>query len=247
MNKEYVKYLNSETWKNTKNLFYKSKYNKNKCYICEKKDVPFDLHHKTYERVGCERLTDLVQVCRPCHKSIHLILDHCKNNEFTLWNVAKKCKTLFKKQGKKAFINIIPTTKKPLPAPKKKNNKKVSLREYVENTPIITLTSRIMRLGKSCKNGLSMKQLRILGVTKEKKGWKKQILGKEFPQHVIKQFLDFKNEHIDWEKEKFNKSKKKKSKKKTLQLHEKAYNRLCNFEKNSEKTVKLRKKTKTLQ
>jgi hypothetical protein len=246
MNKEYAKYLKSPIWENTKNKFYKSKYNKNKCYICEKKDVSLDLHHKTYERVGYERLTDLVQVCRSCHKNIHLILKHCKANEFTLWNVAEKCKTLFKKKGEKAFISIIPSVEKTLPKKKniKQKHKKLNLREYIENTPIIKLTRRIMRLGKSCKNGLSMKQLRVLGVTKEKKGWKKQILGKEFPQHVIKQFLDLKNEHIDWEKEEFKKPKKKKSKEKTLQLHQEAYYELCCFEKNSEKIVKLRKKQK---
>ena len=30
-----------------------------------------DVHHNTYERLGCERLEDLIQLCRPCHEHHH--------------------------------------------------------------------------------------------------------------------------------------------------------------------------------
>jgi hypothetical protein len=96
---EYVEYLNSPAWKSTRIRFYKSKYNKNECYICKKKGICLDLHHKTYERLGKERLTDLVQLCRKCHEAIHVILERHGDEGFTLWNAAVKCKTIFKKRG----------------------------------------------------------------------------------------------------------------------------------------------------
>lgn len=30
-----------------------------------------DVHHKTYERLYCEELSDLVDVCRDCHRELH--------------------------------------------------------------------------------------------------------------------------------------------------------------------------------
>lgn len=30
-----------------------------------------DLHHLTYERIGCERDTDVIPLCRSCHKLVH--------------------------------------------------------------------------------------------------------------------------------------------------------------------------------
>lgn len=40
------------------------------------------LHHRTYERVGCEDDGDLVAVCRECHGRIHLL---CERGE-PLWS-----------------------------------------------------------------------------------------------------------------------------------------------------------------
>lgn len=35
-----------------------------------------DLHHRTYARLGHERFTDLVPLCRqPCHEQVHAVLD----------------------------------------------------------------------------------------------------------------------------------------------------------------------------
>jgi len=39
-------------------------------YGCDSKDG-LSLHHWTYERLGCEDLSDLILVCTACHKRIH--------------------------------------------------------------------------------------------------------------------------------------------------------------------------------
>lgn len=34
-----------------------------------------DLHHRTYDRLGHERFSDLVALCRPCHTRLHRIME----------------------------------------------------------------------------------------------------------------------------------------------------------------------------
>lgn len=34
-------------------------------------EIPIDVHHKTYERFGDERLDDLEVLCRHCHQAHH--------------------------------------------------------------------------------------------------------------------------------------------------------------------------------
>jgi len=34
-----------------------------------------DLHHRTYDRLGQERLADLMPLCRPCHDRAHQIME----------------------------------------------------------------------------------------------------------------------------------------------------------------------------
>jgi 5-methylcytosine-specific restriction endonuclease McrA len=39
-----------------------------RCQHCAVTGVGLDLHHVTYDRLGCERDDDLLVLCRPCHK-----------------------------------------------------------------------------------------------------------------------------------------------------------------------------------
>lgn len=233
---EYEKYLKTTIYEETKNRFNKSKYNKNKCYICGKTNVSLELHHKTYERIGKERLTDLVQLCHLCHEQIHIVLKQCYTNRFTLWNVAFKCRKLFKKCGQMMFNDLIKTDVRPI---KKHKDEKV---RFIKNTEgDIRITSKLLMLGISCKGGWSMKQLSLLGITKLYKGWKKQLVGTKFPQSVINQFIELKDKHINLDREDLKK--KKRTKEKHIHNYEKAYKELCYFEKASKKKVKLRKKS----
>lgn len=41
------------------------------CERCERKAGEWNVHHLTYDRLGCELLTDLVLLCRRCHQDVH--------------------------------------------------------------------------------------------------------------------------------------------------------------------------------
>jgi hypothetical protein len=42
-----------------------------RCAHCRTTDASLDVHHKTYDRFGNERLDDLIALCRPCHDVVH--------------------------------------------------------------------------------------------------------------------------------------------------------------------------------
>lgn len=41
------------------------------CSLTSPLDIPLDVHHKTYERLGDERMSDLEVLCRTCHTKHH--------------------------------------------------------------------------------------------------------------------------------------------------------------------------------
>jgi 5-methylcytosine-specific restriction endonuclease McrA len=67
----YKEYINSPEWESKKRKFYKSTFYHGHCEICHRK-LPLDIHHLSYDNLGNEPLTDLMAVCRECHKIIHL-------------------------------------------------------------------------------------------------------------------------------------------------------------------------------
>lgn len=86
----YQDYLKSEHWLDVRKRFWASKLGaKKRCAGCLRKDVPLQLHHRTYRRIGAEKLGDLVQVCGECHAAIH---DREKNNRgrMNLWGATKR-------------------------------------------------------------------------------------------------------------------------------------------------------------
>ena len=68
-----------------------------KCHVC--KATPVDLHHKTYKRKGCERLTDLVPLCRDCHQHAHALLRSRPSSKMNLWSVSKRMRRFYLKNG----------------------------------------------------------------------------------------------------------------------------------------------------
>lgn len=70
MTKDYLDYIHSPRWRAVKQRFLSSKLRQD-CYVCHRWDVPLDLHHKTYKRLFHEKLTDLMLLCRECHKLVH--------------------------------------------------------------------------------------------------------------------------------------------------------------------------------
>ena len=66
----YLKYLRSTTWASLrKKVLGRDKY---RCQICKSKKK-LEVHHKTYKRIGKERIGDLITLCNICHRKIHNI------------------------------------------------------------------------------------------------------------------------------------------------------------------------------
>lgn len=66
------------------------------------------------------------------------------------------------------------------------------------------LTFDILEQGKSSNGGWSAAQLRLFGLKYPlKHGWKRQIVGKDFPDANIEKFLDLRDQHIGRKKFKY--------------------------------------------
>ncbi len=82
----YSDYLKSDHWKDVRRRYWKSRMPK-VCLGCEAIDN-LELHHRTYRRIGREKLMDLVPVCRTCHQLIHDKFE--RNGRKNLWRTTKK-------------------------------------------------------------------------------------------------------------------------------------------------------------
>lgn len=55
------------------------------------------------------------------------------------------------------------------------------------------VTEEILKQAISSRGGYSRKQLALIGVQwPPKSGWKRSVLGKDFPSEVLKQFIEIK-------------------------------------------------------
>lgn len=68
---EYKAYLESDAWKRTRKHAIEGA--RGACQLCDA-NGRIDVHHRTYDRVGDERLSDLIVLCRRCHERFHGIL-----------------------------------------------------------------------------------------------------------------------------------------------------------------------------
>lgn len=119
----YEAYLKSEHWQDVRRRFRESGLGRNPhCYTCGSSDK-LNLHHKTYKRVGKERLTDLMYLCEDCHRVLHIHLSLITSTHTGLWGIGKKLKRSIQRYGKKfalthltyglrpnEIIQITPTT-----------------------------------------------------------------------------------------------------------------------------------------
>lgn len=69
---DYRAYLRTPHWQDVRRRYWASKMPK-RCAVCGRTDTPLDLHHRTYKRIGNERLSDLILLCRQCHEETHAV------------------------------------------------------------------------------------------------------------------------------------------------------------------------------
>ena len=77
----YIEYLSSEHWRDLRR-----RKSKTECVACGV-DKNLELHHKTYKRIGAEKLTDVVWLCGDCHEKVHL---YFKEHRVSLWEASDK-------------------------------------------------------------------------------------------------------------------------------------------------------------
>src|SRR5436305_8129525 len=76
----YEEYLLTAEWQVTrKRILERDHY---QCQGCFAKNVVLNVHHYTYERLGCEEDGDLVTLCVFCHEELHRLLADPPNLPF---------------------------------------------------------------------------------------------------------------------------------------------------------------------
>jgi hypothetical protein len=76
---EKRKYMSSKEWKNLRKII---KIRDKKCVSCGTlKNL--EVHHLTYERLGDEKLSDLVVLCRECHQRQHDHYGYSRNTDYS--------------------------------------------------------------------------------------------------------------------------------------------------------------------
>jgi len=66
---KYYLYLKTPEWQTLRRI--KLETAGHRCQICYSDAGPLEVHHRTYERRGKERLDDLTVLCRRCHQAHH--------------------------------------------------------------------------------------------------------------------------------------------------------------------------------
>lgn len=68
----YYTYITSRRWRDNPARLAELKAARFRCRLCNASadDVQLEVHHRTYERLGCERPDDLVALCRDCHCAV---------------------------------------------------------------------------------------------------------------------------------------------------------------------------------
>ncbi len=88
----YGEYLRSRHWAAVKERYRKSNLPQC-CLSCYSKDKPTDMHHKSYNRLGNEKLMDLIPLCRDCHSKTHSVEKSGKRNLWGAHRVVRKKST----------------------------------------------------------------------------------------------------------------------------------------------------------
>lgn len=68
----YHSYISSHAWRNSPARLAELKAACFRCRLCNASadDTQLEVHHRTYERLGCEKVEDLTALCSQCHRSV---------------------------------------------------------------------------------------------------------------------------------------------------------------------------------
>jgi 5-methylcytosine-specific restriction endonuclease McrA len=75
----YKEYLKTPEWQATRKAAIKrAGY---RCQLCNRTNVPLDVHHRTYERLGEELKDDVIALCNDDHAKFHGIMEVQDGND----------------------------------------------------------------------------------------------------------------------------------------------------------------------
>src|SRR3990167_3094341 len=82
----YADYIASPEWRARKKKLWRGTnlHRYPFCRCCLRSTKKLELHHKTYVRLGREKMSDLIPVCRDCHGRIHEIAGSCEPTRLSL-------------------------------------------------------------------------------------------------------------------------------------------------------------------
>jgi hypothetical protein len=66
---QYSDYLKTQHWQHFRSEAIK--FFRNICQTCGKHDCQIDIHHRSYDNIGCETFNDVIALCNDCHKKFH--------------------------------------------------------------------------------------------------------------------------------------------------------------------------------
>lgn len=107
----YREYLASPHWKDVRRRYRTSKKPQG-CAVCGERWS--ELHHRTYRRLGRERLSDLVPLCRQHHEAAHKA--QRSSNDWTLWDSTRDYIAQAKRQVELTRQDRLSRTRVPVPA-----------------------------------------------------------------------------------------------------------------------------------
>jgi hypothetical protein len=66
---DYRTYISSDAWRRNPSRLKVLMDAEGHCRLCHQAEG-LEVHHSTYERLGCERENDLIPLCRDCHHEV---------------------------------------------------------------------------------------------------------------------------------------------------------------------------------
>lgn len=104
---KYRDYITSDEWREFRIKYYET--HKKECRACGSK-LKVNLHHKTYKRLGAERLADVVPLCEYHHSELH---KKVRKNKLNLWTATEEyIRNVRKVRNSKRVVKKNPRKKK---------------------------------------------------------------------------------------------------------------------------------------
>jgi hypothetical protein len=99
----HKKYMRSEMWRRKREKFLNHRKSRC-CEMCGSKDAN-QVHHRTYQRLLVEKMSDLVLLCRECHDKFHKVIPPKKMSKSKSWNGDGHCRLCYKKTSQEKDPN----------------------------------------------------------------------------------------------------------------------------------------------